>query len=372
MPTKSKRKSSPKPESSPTSGVKLRRLVIENFKAIDRLELDFPAPLMEDDPDVTVIGSRNGVGKTSVLEACALLLTNAICQEGGFLKADPPHTLDPLLRTGSTRMEVVGTLEFNEEQEDIKFGYKIHMVDVFSELKEGGRIPGYENRYYPPISRESLRVMLDSLLGFETEPFILPPVLYFHSYRKTREGNLEPGMLTGESQTRSSRNQETSKKPQSTFKQEILRTVMARGEIFENVNQADAEQLNQVLNSLLEEYAGGRVEKLRTSPDNTIDILITPTDGSPPFSFDGLSSGQKEIISTLFLIWRHTHDDPGIVLIDEPELHLNAEWHRGIVRQLFKLVPENQYIIATHSKSVFGSVDADRRIILEPNKDGRA
>jgi predicted ATP-binding protein involved in virulence len=78
-----------------------------------------------------------------------------------------------------------------------------------------------------------------------------------------------------------------------------------------------------------------------------------------------LSSGQKEIIATLFLIWYQTRNKPGIVLIDEPELHLNPEWHRDFIRQLGRIAPNNQYIIATHSEDIFASVDKDRRFLLQ-------
>ncbi len=47
---------------------------IENYKKLDHLEIDFPRPLMEGDLDIIVLGSKNGGGKTSVLECCSLLM----------------------------------------------------------------------------------------------------------------------------------------------------------------------------------------------------------------------------------------------------------------------------------------------------------
>jgi predicted ATP-dependent endonuclease of OLD family len=57
------------------------------------------------------------------------------------------------------------------------------------------------------------------------------------------------------------------------------------------------------------------------------------------------------------------------VLIDEPELYLNAEWHWSLIRNMCQLAPDNQYIIATHSQDVFEAVDEDRRILLVPEKE---
>ena len=56
------------------SPFRIDRLSVRNYKGIDELDLEFPRSQIADDPDIVAIGSRNGVGKSSVLECCALLL----------------------------------------------------------------------------------------------------------------------------------------------------------------------------------------------------------------------------------------------------------------------------------------------------------
>lgn len=68
----------------------------------------------------------------------------------------------------------------------------------------------------------------------------------------------------------------------------------------------------------------------------------------------------------LFLIWSHTLKNPSVVFIDEPELHLNAEWHKPFIYELTRLAPWNQYILATHSPDVFAAVQPRHRVILRP------
>lgn len=64
------------PMSRPTRPMaKIRRISIRNYKGIENLELELPGPRMREDPDVMVIGSQNGLGKTSILECCSLLLS---------------------------------------------------------------------------------------------------------------------------------------------------------------------------------------------------------------------------------------------------------------------------------------------------------
>ena len=139
---------------------------------------------------------------------------------------------------------------------------------------------------------------------------------------------------------------------------------MQKANLFEWAEVENPDMAIDRLNDLLKFFAGGRISKLRPGADNTVDFRIAPDGGGESFTFDGLSSGQKEIISTLFLVWYHTKERPSVVLIDEPELHLNAQWHRSFVGKLFELAPGNQYIVATHSVDVMDSVDEDRRVIL--------
>src|SRR5690348_16074217 len=68
----------------PRKGIRLKSLTIRNFKAFDNFTIDFPPPRMKDDPDILVMGSSNGIGKTSILEACSLLYLATIPEEKFF------------------------------------------------------------------------------------------------------------------------------------------------------------------------------------------------------------------------------------------------------------------------------------------------
>jgi predicted ATPase len=51
---------------------------------------------------------------------------------------------------------------------------------------------------------------------------------------------------------------------------------------------------------------------------------------------------------------------PGVVLIDEIDLHLHPKWQREIVRSLPEAFPKLQFIATTHSPQVIGEVEHDR------------
>jgi hypothetical protein len=222
---------------------------------------------------------------------------------------------------------------------------------------------GFNRKDYP----ETLEYHLNSIFAFSSEPLIIPPLLHFNSYRKVQESNPELGMMADDYPRSYDIRRRNAVSPISSFKLEILRSLMGQASLFEDTDKEQSQNILSQLNSLIQRYCGGQIEHLRPLPDNKIDIRIKPIDGKESFSFDGLSSGQKEMISTLFLIWKNTKEQPSIVLIDEPELHLNAEWHGDFVRQLHRLAPHNQYILATHSEEMFRSVDERHRAVLVPD-----
>jgi len=359
--------------------IRLTHLKISNYKKIDSLEIDFPPPLMQGDPDILVLGSKNGGGKTSVLECCALSLLSAIFQvnfKRRFRTDDLPLEIANLLvKAGQEAANIEAKLEGHNKQYIVSLAID-HRIG-FSTLSvtdgNGGDTSFEFNRKDYP---DTLDYPLNSIFSFSSEPLIIPPLLHFNSYRKVQESNPELGMMADDYprsyDVRRRAGIRNIVSPVSSFKLEILRSLMGQASLFEDTDKEQSQNILSQLNSLIKRYCGGQIEHLRPLPDNKIDIRIKPINGTESFSFDGLSSGQKEMIATLFLIWKNTKEQPSIVLIDEPELHLNAEWHSDFVRQLYKLAPLNQYILATHSEEIFSSVDAQHRAVLVPDEDSKS
>ncbi len=83
-----------------------------------------------------------------------------------------------------------------------------------------------------------------------------------------------------------------------------------------------------------------------------------------------LSHGQRsvlfmvaDLLSRLEILNPHLEDpreSPGIVIIDEIELHLHPTWQQTIIDSLLKIFPKIQFIITTHSPQVISSVHKDQ------------
>ncbi|MCG8030417.1 MAG: AAA family ATPase [Candidatus Thiodiazotropha taylori] len=85
--------------------------------------------------------------------------------------------------------------------------------------------------------------------------------------------------------------------------------------------------------------------------------------GGMTFFSEIFSSGEREIIHFLVSMFALNVRD-GLILVDEPELHLHPRWQRMFLRLFKELAPErnNQFIIATHSP-VFISPDTIQNVI---------
>ena len=56
---------------------------------------------------------------------------------------------------------------------------------------------------------------------------------------------------------------------------------------------------------------------------------------------------------------------PGIVLIDEIDLHLHPSWQKRIIKDLRDIFPNIQFIVTTHSPSIIGSISNEHLIMLK-------
>lgn len=61
-------------------------------------------------------------------------------------------------------------------------------------------------------------------------------------------------------------------------------------------------------------------------------------------------------------------ETPGIVLIDEVDLHLHPAWQHRILADLREIFPKIQFIVTTHAPAVISSVKSENLVILNQNE----
>lgn len=104
---------------------------------------------------------------------------------------------------------------------------------------------------------------------------------------------------------------------------------------------------NKLFNSLIERYLGINfsIKKIGAKFHSRYEVIFKRKEGSIK-----LSSGEKELLNIMCTEFVHQMSH-GILLIDEPELHLHRKWQSQLLNLLLDISSNNhtQLIIVTHS-----------------------
>ena len=91
-----------------------------------------------------------------------------------------------------------------------------------------------------------------------------------------------------------------------------------------------------------------------------------------------LSDGERGLLSlvgaiAMQLSYRTNENafaKPGIILIDEIELHLHPKWQREVILKLLGIFPLCQFIVTTHSPQVLGGIRDGNIVLLTNSENG--
>lgn len=102
-------------------------------------------------------------------------------------------------------------------------------------------------------------------------------------------------------------------------------------------------------------------------------LIVTQEQGTQPFS--NLSDGQRSMLAMIADIAQRAEAlnanlgdnallaTPGIVLIDELDLHLHPKWQRRVIEDLRQTFPKIQFICTTHSPFLIQSLRSGEELI---------
>ncbi len=90
--------------------------------------------------------------------------------------------------------------------------------------------------------------------------------------------------------------------------------------------------------------------ELKDANRNTYEIILLKIQENTKFSLHQASAGEKEILNFLLGIFAYNIKN-GLIIVDEPEVHLHPKWQSLLLDLFFDLadLTQNQFIFSTHS-----------------------
>lgn len=364
------------PEGPPTF---LERIELSNYRCFAHLAVPMH-------PQLTVLIARNGSGKTSVMDAIAIAFGTFV---GSFLAGT---------RIGANQRDVRLRLT-NPKLREMEPQYPLNITAVGT---VNARPVKWSRAVNSPKSgttikdAKALTVIGEGLQRAVTakEPVVLPVLAYYGTGRLWKQKKVtEKKVFASEFHSRTSGYQDCLD-PASSYKFFL--------DWFRYAANADAEVLNrqreqnvppsEVVDSA---YAGliaavrGAVDEclkssgwqnLRFSFTHQSVVMEHPDHGI--LEVGQLSDGVRNMIALVAdvayrMVRLNSHfgaeaakRTPGIVMIDEVDMHLHPEWQQQVLASLRRAFPAIQLIVTTHSPQVLSTVRKEHIRVLGINVDG--
>lgn len=335
--------------------MKLEKILIENFRGIRHLELDFQDELERVQDVVPVVGP-NTSGKTSILDAITLCLGPST--EIWTMRPDLVYSPASLVRRGSVRAHVACTVRFSDAE-------LAAVGELFGRIgsPDAERVPN-ANRVtveweYPDPTDQHERGLTRHLpnLAYLLFKGRKAAIRHFHVpgvgarslealggiflFDQKRTGLGQRSLPRGEH--RSSMDSGLPERTRDPRK--ILIDLATRAQATQDAEATEREAYAR----FCELYA--RVCKPHSikgliNTESGLDMEFEGPQGT--YLFDGQSSGQIMLIS-LLLQFARNRIHQSIILIDELELHLHPLWQTRLYTSLGDLGTQNQIFFTTHS-----------------------
>jgi predicted ATP-binding protein involved in virulence len=335
--------------------MRVKQLKMQSFRGMGDLTLDF------DEAVPTVFVGVNGVGKSSILDCIAILLsrfTSAIqhsTSSGRLFKEEDIQNLKK-----ETHNEITISFKAENVSWSLTRVQKGHSKDTNSNLSDINKVT------------ENIKQNLFTSHGYD-----LPIVIYYSTNRAVLDIPLKIRKQHSFEQIDVYDNALTGIGSEfRTFfewfrKQEDLENEL-RLENNPSYRDKQLEAVRQAISSLIPSFSNLRVRRfpLRMTVQKQGEELI----------INQLSDGEKCLLAMVGDLARRLAianpglenplEGAGIVLIDEIELHLHPKWQREIIPALTRTFPNCQFIVTTHSPQVISHVKPEGIYILEKTESG--
>ena len=363
--------------------MKLERVEIENYRAIERLDL----PL---DPSLTVLHGANGDGKTSVLSAIAAGLGSIpMLLPGvagiGFRKTDQrgarPIYIEMTAIDGTT-----WDLRKSPESKKART-HRLRKPDPMDLFTLDQRKSPASKKARSHI--RELRDRIQAIVGADRDgkdPEYLPIIVFYDTDRSVFDApQRRRGFKDFKTEFPRYAALDGALSPKTNFRDffkwfyalenEELREQKERRDFDFRLKELEA--VRRAISALVSGISDPRV-KIR--PLRFVVTMKSESGKVRELALDQLSGGYRIMLALAADLARrmaqgNPHlDDPllseAVVLIDEVDLHLHPKWQQRVLTDLTRTFPNAQFIVSTHSPQVLTTV-MPHRIVRLFRHDGR-
>jgi predicted ATP-binding protein involved in virulence len=363
--------------------MRIDRLELRNFKKFDALDLRL-------NRQFTLLIGENGAGKTSLLDALAVAL--------GVWLVEPPDSTLLNSRRGISPSEI--RLESTQTGDRVQFREASGGVSI----KATGRIEDQDDLVWEHQIRPGKRKASNSgakaalevvAAAYERanrdEHVLLPVIAYYGAGRAWLPHHERPKSRSAAS---------GSARRWAAF-YDCLNERIRIADLGDWFHQEALAAVNRG-GRFRAGYEVVRTAVMRCIPDSDgmwfdgdrSEIVLSIKGYAQPFS--NLSAGQRMMLALMAdiavkAVTQNNYlvpDDgpapaagalpdvlaqtPGVVLIDELDVHLHPSWQRRVATDLKRTFPKIQFVCTSHSPQVIGEVTPDEIRVLDEPADGRA
>lgn len=349
--------------------MRINSICIKNYRSIDEITLSLPSQF-------TVLIGDNGTGKTTILDALSISMGCFLLGlEKQYLspQTNTPRTivLDDIRRVAFSRKEIADQLPVIIQAEGNVMG---NWMSWKRELLKKSK--------KTTATTKDAKIIIDCASEAQTltrniakHRDIILPLLAYHGtgrlwaeHREKIEYKKQGTRLEGYLDCTSPKS--SGKQFKAWFK--TLEDEARKFEEPDDISQLKA--IKDVLRQIVPEW-----EDIAFSfaEDDLLGFFKTPEGITKYLPFRMLSDGYKNMIGIVADIASRcmklnpnlgeqaVKETPGIVLIDELDLHLHPKWQKKIVEDLKNTFPKIQFVATTHSPFIIQSLKADEIIKLD-------
>lgn len=300
----------------------LRRLVLENIRSIESLDIDFT---IAGEPGKTrqwtCILGENGIGKSTILRSAGMLLAGSDALPK--LLGEPKRWLRIGATLGRVSAQIV-TQDGQVREISLELGRRDNLTSVLKRneknLKALDAALAHSSRnYFTAGYGVSRRFPSPDSEKFQSDSSMLPRAQSMAT------------LFRGDSSLRS-------------IESWAMDLHYRRG-------LSGLRMIREALDALLPEVKFHKIDKERRQ------LLFTTADGRIPLG--QLSDGYQSVISwygdllfritEVFRNYKKPQEARGLLLLDEVDLHLHPKWQRRVIDHLRGTLPNLQFIVTTHS-----------------------